>query len=66
AINDDEQAKANDYHRAAAAFECSLVKLGDIPRKEITRALLMGLSELDVEELTSARGRLQRRGPEQP
>ncbi|NLO90667.1 MAG: hypothetical protein GX410_01570 [Elusimicrobia bacterium] len=61
-VEEDETVRGNDLRRAAAILSRSLVSLGDIPKDSITPALLLGLSEVDAEELISARGRLARRG----
>jgi hypothetical protein len=58
---EDEKARGNDAYMGLVVLSKQLVRLGDIPKEKITAPLLMEMYDVDLAEMHSALGRLQKR-----
>lgn len=58
---EDEKARRNDAYLGVVVMSKTIVSLGEIPKEEITPAMIMSLTELDSHELLKAKGVLESR-----
>ncbi len=56
-----ERASKNDSFFGVCLLAKQIDKLGDIPREEITPALVMSLTEVDFQEIHKKKGELEQR-----
>lgn len=56
---EDEKAQRNDSYLGLIVVSRQLIKLGDIPKEQITAELLMGMQDIDMSEINDALKRLQ-------
>lgn len=56
---EDEKARRNDSYLGLIVVAKQLIKLGDIPKEQITAELLMGMQDIDMSEINGALKRLQ-------
>lgn len=61
AVEEDARAVKNESYMGLCLIAKQLLALGDIPKKEITPAMLMDMNEIDMAEITEANRRLQKR-----
>lgn len=54
---EDPRALKNDGYFGVAVLVKQIVKLGDIPKEEITPSLVMGMWDVDLKALHEAQGR---------
>ncbi len=58
---EEEKARENIRYREICMYACQVVKLGDIPKEEITGELLLSMFPQDFEVLTEAADTAQTR-----
>jgi len=58
---EEEKARENIRYREICMYACQIVKLGDIPREEITGELLLTMFPKDFDVLTEAAETAQQR-----
>lgn len=59
ALDEDERARRNDSYLGVVVLSKQLIKLGDIPKEEISPDLLMDMCDVDMNEISEATKRLQ-------
>lgn len=60
-IQESDADKRSETYQSLQVFAAMLVKIGTIPKSEITPDLLMDLYETDIKELADARMKLEKR-----
>ena len=58
---EEDRARDNESYLGVVVLAKQMIKLGDIPREDITTNLLLGMYDVDIAAVNEALGRLRKR-----